>query len=109
MEREEAEAFAFPMGPGVEEAGRPAPVDWAHFKEENVSLFLEAAMLEELEEVIGRQIRYYNERRQHSRLGYRPPVEYLKSEGFISKTLAENEAESGSISGAMPLHCCPIP
>lgn len=33
---------------------------WAHFKGEKVSLFLEAATLEELEWVIGKQIEYYN-------------------------------------------------
>jgi hypothetical protein len=42
---------------------------WAHFKGENASLFLEAASLEELEWVIGRQMEYYNFERRHSSLG----------------------------------------
>ena len=53
---------------------------------ENVSLFLEAATLEELEWVIGKQMGYYNNERRHSRLEYRSPVEYLTSVGFIPKT-----------------------
>jgi len=65
---------------------------WAHFKGENVSLFLDAATLEELEWVIGKQM--------GSRLEYRSPVEYLTSVGFIPKTLAEIGLESGSVSGA---------
>jgi putative transposase len=73
---------------------------WAHFKGENVLLFLDAATFEELEWVVGRQMGYYNNGRRHSRLGYRPPVEYLKSEGFIPETLAEKEAKSGSATGA---------
>jgi hypothetical protein len=73
---------------------------WAHFKGENASLFLEAASLEELEWVIGRQMEYYNFERRHSSLGYRSPVEYLVSEGFIPESLAENRAKSGSALGA---------
>jgi len=73
---------------------------WAHFKGENVSLFLEAATFEELEWVIGRQMGYYNNERRHSRLEYRSPMEYLTSEGFIPKRLAKIGRESGSVSGA---------
>jgi len=73
---------------------------WAHFKGENVSLFLEAATFEELEWVIGKQIWYYNHERRHSRLGYRPPLEYLVTEGFIPETLAETGAKKGSAFGA---------
>lgn len=73
---------------------------WAHFKGENALLFLEAASLEELEWVIGQQMDYYNNERRHSSLGYRSPMEYLVSEGFIPKTLVENGRESGSVSGA---------
>jgi len=43
---------------------------------------------------------YYNNERRHSRLGYRSPMEYLASDGFIPKTLAEIGLESGSVSGA---------
>ena len=52
---------------------------WAHFKGENESLLIEAETLEELRKVIERQMAYYNERRRHSSLDYRSPVEYLKS------------------------------
>jgi len=76
---------------------------WAHFKGENVSLFLDAATLEELEWVIRRQMKYYNCERRHSRLGYQSPMEYLVNEGFVFKTLAENGCESGSVSGAQAL------
>ena len=76
---------------------------WAHFKGENMSLFLEAATLEELEWVIGKQMGYYNNERRHSWLEYRSPVEYLTSVGFIPKTLAEIGLESGSVSGAQAL------
>ena len=63
-------------------------------------MFLEAATLEELEWVIGKQMGYYNNERRHSRLEYRSPVEYLTSVGFIPKTLAEIDLESGSVSRA---------
>jgi len=72
----------------------------AHFKGENVSLFLDAATLEELEWVIGRQMNYYNCERRHSRLAYRSPMEYLISAGFIPETLAESGGKSGSAPGA---------
>lgn len=73
---------------------------WAHFKGENVALFLEAATLERLEWVIARQMGYYNYERRHSRLDYRSPMEYLVSEGVIPETLVENGVKSGSASGA---------
>ena len=50
---------------------------WAHFKGENASLFLDAASLEELEWVIGRQINYAGCERRHSRLDHRSPMEYF--------------------------------
>ena len=55
---------------------------WAHFKGENKSLSIEAETLEELCEVIDRQMAYYNERRRHSSLDYRSPMEYLQSQGI---------------------------
>lgn len=74
---------------------------WAHFKGENVSLFLDAATLEELEWVIGRQMDYYNCERRHSSLDYRSPMEYLVNIGFIPETVAENGGgKSGSATGA---------
>jgi len=75
---------------------------WAHFKGENVSLFLEAATSEELERVIGKQMGYYNTERRHSLLEYRSPVEYLASVGFIPTTLGEIGLGSGSALGAHP-------
>jgi len=50
--------------------------------------------------VIGKQIWHYNHERRHSRLGYRPPLEYLVTEGFIPETLAETWVKSGSALGA---------
>ena len=73
---------------------------WGRFKVENGSLFGDAATLEELVWAIGRQMKYHNHERRHSRLGYRSPMEYLTNEGFIPKTLAEISAKSGSVSGA---------
>jgi len=73
---------------------------WGHFKVENSSLFLEAATLEELEWVIGNQVKYYNHERRHSRLDHRSPMEYLINKGFIPETLAENRVKSGSAPGA---------
>jgi len=73
---------------------------WGHLKGKNSSLFLDAATFEELEWVIGKQIWYYSHERRHSRLGYRPPLEYLVTEGFIPETLAETGAKSGSAFGA---------
>ena len=73
---------------------------WGRFKVENGSLFGDAATLGELEWAIGRQMRYHNHGRRHSRLGYRSPMEYLASEGFVPKTLAEIGPKSGSVPGA---------
>lgn len=55
---------------------------WARFKGENHSLLLEAQTLEELRDTTERQIRYHNGERRHSRLGYKPPLAYLESEGI---------------------------
>ena len=79
---------------------------WGHFKGENASLFFEAATLEELEWVIGRQMDYYNNERRHSSLGYRSPMEYLTSEVILPKTLAEIGLASGSVSGAQAPAVC---
>jgi len=73
---------------------------WAHFKGENVSLFLEATTLEGLEGVIARQMGYYNYERRHSRLDYQSPIEHLIDKGFIPETLVEKGVKSGSASGA---------
>ena len=73
---------------------------WGRFKVENGSLFGDAATLGELEWAIGRQMKYHNHGRRHPRLGYRSPMEYLTSEGFVPKTLAEIGPKSGSVPGA---------
>ncbi len=67
---------------------------------ENGSLLVEAETLEELREVIDRQMAYYNERRRHSSLAYRPPVEYLKSQGIHVDPLALTDLSTGSAAGA---------
>ena len=61
-----------------------------------MSLFLDAATLEELEWVIGRQINYAGCERRHSSLDYRLPMEYLISAEFIPETLVESGVKSGS-------------
>ena len=68
---------------------------WWHFKEENNSLFLDAATFEELELLIARQMRYYNFERRHSRLDYQSPIGYFVSEEFILVTLAKYEGKTG--------------
>lgn len=73
---------------------------WGHFKSENGSLLIEAEGLEELREVVGRQMAYYNERRRHSSLDYRSPVEYLTCEGIYLNSLAEPALSTGSAAGA---------
>lgn len=49
-----------------------------HFKGESMSLFLEAESIEELNDVVEGQVRYYNEERLHSSLDYKSPVAYIK-------------------------------
>jgi len=48
------------------------------FKVENESLLLEAVDLVELRAVVDRQMRYYNECRRHSSIGYVSPLAYLQ-------------------------------
>ena len=48
------------------------------FKTEGRSLFVEAQSLSELQTVVGEQMRYYNNERRHSSLGYLPPLTYLE-------------------------------
>ena len=57
--------------------------------------------------MIGRQMKYPNHGRRHSRLGYRSPMEYLASEGFAPKTLAEIGPKSGSVPGMQALFSPP--
>jgi transposase InsO family protein len=65
---------------------------WGRFKTENASLLWEAETLEEVVEIVGRQMVYYNRERRHSALHYQPPEEFLGSclvEGISSATLAD--------------------
>jgi putative transposase len=52
---------------------------FGRFKTENSSLFLDAETVEELIQVVGRRIRYYNWERRHSTLGNQAPMRYVKS------------------------------
>jgi hypothetical protein len=76
---------------------------WGQFKVEHGLLLSEAATLEELEWVIDWQMRYYNERRRHSGMGYMAPVEYLRRQGIHPRVLVETGPRSGSVSGAQTL------
>lgn len=57
---------------------------WARFKQENHSLLLEAATLDELRRLVDQQMRYYNRERRHSAVGNKPPLAYLESEGIAA-------------------------
>ena len=50
----------------------------SRFKAEGHSLFLDAADLDPLEQVVARQMTYHNTKRRHSSLGYLSPLAYLK-------------------------------
>lgn len=63
---------------------------WSRFKQENHSLLLEADTLEELREIIDRQMRYYNRERRHSGLAYQSPIEYLRGEGILPTAVSRN-------------------
>lgn len=49
-----------------------------HFKGENESLLVDAADLSQLQDVVARQMRYYNAKRRHSSLDYLSPLAYLQ-------------------------------
>ena len=49
----------------------------SRFKTENRSLFLDAQTLDELEAVVAERIRYYNQERRHSTIGYQAPATYV--------------------------------
>ncbi len=57
---------------------------WSRFKGENGSLFWDATTLQELEELVSKQMHYHNHQRRHSRIGYLSPMEYLAAEGLIA-------------------------
>jgi transposase InsO family protein len=50
----------------------------SRFKAEGESLFLDAADLAQLEQVVAQQMSYHNTQRRHSSLGYLSPLAYLK-------------------------------
>jgi transposase InsO family protein len=50
----------------------------SRFKAEGASLFLDAAALDQLEQVVAKQMIYHNTKRRHSSLGYLSPLAYLK-------------------------------
>lgn len=50
----------------------------SRFKAEGHSLFLDAADLGQLEQVVAQQMTYHNTKRRHSSLGYLSPLAYLK-------------------------------
>ena len=52
---------------------------FGRFKTENRSLLLDAQSLPELRRVVRRRIAHYNRRRRHSSLGYRPPLEFVRT------------------------------
>ena len=65
---------------------------WGRFKTENASLLWEAQTLDEVAEIVGSQMVYYNRERRHSALHYQPPEEFLASwlvEGISSAILAD--------------------
>jgi len=47
------------------------------FKEESHTLFLEAQTLDELIEVVNERMRYYDEERRHSSIGYLSPLTFI--------------------------------
>jgi len=49
-----------------------------HFKNEALSLFLDAQTLDELVAVVNERMRYYNTERRHSSIGYRAPSAYIQ-------------------------------
>ncbi len=63
---------------------------WSRFKAENHSLVIEAQTLEEVIEIVDRQMRYYNSKRRHSRLAYQTPLEYLHTEGILPRPVSRN-------------------
>jgi hypothetical protein len=51
---------------------------FSRFKQEGHSEFLDAQTIEELQEVVARRLKFYNEVRYHSALGYRAPLVFLQ-------------------------------
>jgi transposase InsO family protein len=50
---------------------------WGRFETENGELLLQAQTLEEVRMIVAGQLDYYNRKRRHSALGYRPPYEVV--------------------------------
>ena len=55
---------------------------FGRFKNEFQDVFLECESFDELKKEVENAIKYYNEKRLHSSLGYVPPKEYLESLGY---------------------------
>jgi len=51
---------------------------FSRFKEENADIFLEAKDFDKLYRLINRQIKYYNQKRFHSSIGYNTPFDFTK-------------------------------
>ena len=51
---------------------------FSRFKTENRSLFLDAESVEELAQIVGERIIYYNTERRHSSLGYQAPMTFMQ-------------------------------
>jgi putative transposase len=56
---------------------------FGRFKEENRSILWEQEDLHSLWEVVKSRVRYYNQERRHSALGYKSPIKYLNEKGKI--------------------------
>ena len=51
---------------------------FSRFKDEGLSLILQARTMTALQEVIEQRVRFYNQVRYHSSLGDRPPIEWIQ-------------------------------
>ena len=64
------------------------------FKVEGHSLFLDARNVAELRAVVAERMHYYNTRRRHSSIGYRPPLTYIERvrSGLVPDTVKVRES-----------------
>lgn len=74
---QDGELFPIKCFVGLQGQPREGVLQW-RFKEETHLLFLEAQTLDELIEVVIERMRYYNERRWHSSVGYLPPLAFIE-------------------------------
>ena len=62
---------------------------FGRFKTENRSLLQDAQTLSELRQIVAQRIKHYNQRRRHSSIGYRAPLDYVRTlleEGHASQS-----------------------